>query len=125
MGQLVLGINSVYHESSACLLDGSRMLAFCEEERFTRVKRAKRLTLDNADVLPVRAIEWCLATTGAAWADIGRVAYSYDPDLRPPAAPDPAEDVRPGAWGSPEGEAIFQRTLRGVPGCSPGWPGRT
>jgi len=115
MGQLVLGVNSVYHESSACLLDGSRVLAFCEEERFTRVKRAKRLTLDNADALPVRAIEWCLATTGASWQDIGRVAYSYDPDLRPAAAPDPAEDVRPGAWGSPEGEEIFQRTVRGVP----------
>jgi carbamoyltransferase len=116
MGHLVLGVNSVYHESSACLLDGSRVLAFCEEERFTREKRAKRLTIDNADVLPVRAIEWCLATAGASWADVGRVAYSYDPDVRPPAAPDPAEDIRPGSWGSPEGEAVFQRTVRGVPG---------
>src|SRR5215207_5329129 len=116
MGHLVLGVNSVYHESSACLLDGARVLAFCEEERFTREKRAKRLTIDNADVLPERAMEWCLATAGASWADVGRVAYSYDPDVRPPADPDPAEDVRPGSWGSPDGEAVFQRTVRGVPG---------
>ena len=116
MGSLVLGVNSVYHESSACLLDGARVLAFCEEERLTRVKRAKRLTLDNADELPERAIDWCLAASGASWADVGRVAYSYDPDARPAAAPDPAEDVRPGSWGSAAGEALFQRTVRGVPG---------
>ncbi len=112
-GGLVLGVNSVYHESSACLLDGANVLAFCEEERFSRVKRAKRLAIDNSDQLPLGAIEHCLAASGATWADVGYVAYSYDPDLRPLSRP--AEDVRPGAWGSPEGEQLFQKTIRGVP----------
>lgn len=112
-GGLVLGINSVYHESSACLLDGATVLAFCEEERFSRVKRAKRLTIDNADQLPLCAIDHCLSASGATWADIGHVAYSYDPDLRPRSRPD--EDVQPGAWGSPEGERLFQKTVRRVP----------
>jgi carbamoyltransferase len=112
-GGLVLGVNSVYHESSACLLDGTKVLAFCEEERFSRVKRAKRLAIDNADVLPTRAIDHCLSSAGATWADVGYVAYSYDPDLRPLSRPD--EDVRPGSWGSVEGEQIFQSTVRRVP----------
>lgn len=112
-GGLILGVNSVYHESSACLLDGPNVLAFVEEERFTRVKRAKRLALDNADVLPLQAIEYCLAAAGASWSDIGYVGYGYDPGLRAPARSD--EDVRPGAWGSPEGEQIFLRTVRGIP----------
>lgn len=110
---LILGVNSVYHESSACLLDGAKVLAFTEEERFTRVKRAKRLTIDNADVLPLRAIDYCLSSTGATWSDIGYVAYGYDPNLRPAVSAD--EDVQPGSWGSPEGERVFQKTVRRVP----------
>jgi len=112
-GGLVLGLNSVYHESSACLLDGAEVLAFSEEERFTRVKRAKRLTLDNADELPLEAIRHCLSSTGATWADISHVAYGYDPDLRAPPRGD--EDIRPGGWGSPEGERIFGETVRSIP----------
>lgn len=111
--QLVLGINSVYHESSACLLDGAKVLAFVEEERFTRVKRAKRLTIDNANVLPLAAIRYCLESTGATWSDISRIAYGYDPNIRPSAST--SEDVQPGSWGSPEGEAIFQKTVRSIP----------
>lgn len=111
--QLVLGINSVYHESSACLLDGARLVAFVEEERFTRVKRGKRLKIDNANVLPIEAIRYCLKSAGAEWSDISRIAWGYDPNIRPRAST--GEDVRPGSWGSPEGEEIFQKTVRSVP----------
>lgn len=112
-GGLILGLNSVYHESSACLLDGPEVIAFVEEERFTRIKRAKRLTLDNSDQLPLLAIEHCLSSAGATWADISHVAYGYDPGLRTTTHHD--EDVRPGGWGSPEGERIFLDTLHGIP----------
>jgi carbamoyltransferase len=112
-GQLVLGVNSVYHESSACLLDGAKVLAFVEEERFTRVKRAKRLSIDNANVLPLEAIRHCLESSGTAWSDISHIAYGYDPNSRPSAST--GEDVQPGSWGSPEGEAIFQKTVRSIP----------
>src|SRR5206468_11459495 len=79
---LILGVNCVYHESSACLFDGARLIAFVEEERFNRVKRAKRAALDNADALPVAAIEHCLHVAGATWDDVTHIALSYDPDLR-------------------------------------------
>lgn len=113
MDHLILGINSVYHESSACLLHGAKVLSFSEEERFVRVKRAKRLAIDNADILPLAAISHCFASAGVDWSDIDYVAYSYDPDLRLP--PQDEEDVQPGGWGSPEGERIFQETVRRVP----------
>lgn len=86
-GDLILGINSVYHESSGCLLDGANVLAFSEEERFSRVKRAKRPAIDNADVLPLGVIGYCLSAAGASWSDIGHIAYSCDPDLRPAHRP--------------------------------------
>ncbi|HEY0640240.1 MAG TPA: carbamoyltransferase C-terminal domain-containing protein [Pseudonocardiaceae bacterium] len=111
--RLVLGVNSVYHESSACLLDGATVLSFVEEERFTRVKRAKRLTLDNADQLPVHAIRHCLEAAGATWDDVSHVAYGYDPRLRPP--PRDHEGVREGSWGSAAGERLFLETVHRVP----------
>jgi len=95
------------------LLDGAEVLAFVEEERFTRVKRAKRLTIDNANVLPLKAIRHCLESTGTAWSNISHIAYGYDPNIRPTVRTD--EDVQPGSWGSSAGEAIFQKTVRSIP----------
>src|SRR3989442_11403769 len=102
---LILGINSVFHESSACLFDGFRLVAFCEEERLTRVKKAKRASVDNAHELPLNAIAYCLELAGARWEDISHVAYSYDPNLRHVVAGD---DVVAGDYGSESGEAVFQ-----------------
>ena len=53
----ILGINSVYHESSACLLKDGNIEAFAEEERFNRVKHAKPARIDNSDELPTNAIQ--------------------------------------------------------------------
>jgi carbamoyltransferase len=110
--RLILGINSVFHESSACLFDGARLLAFVEEERLTRVKKAKRAAVDNAHVLPDRAIEYCLGVAQARWDDIAFIGYSYDPAMRHVVAGD---DVVAGDWGSATGEAVFQASLRRVP----------
>jgi carbamoyltransferase len=113
-GDLILGVNSVFHESSACLLDRSRLLAFVEEERLTRVKKAKRAAVSNAHVLPDRAIAYCLEVAGADWDDVGYIGYSYDPHRRVLVKGD---DVVAGDWGSPEGEAAFQASLGRVPGA--------
>jgi carbamoyltransferase len=64
---LILGLNAVFHESSACLFEGNRLLAFGEEERFSRRKKGKRAAVDNADQLPTRAIAYCLEVPGSAW----------------------------------------------------------
>jgi carbamoyltransferase len=78
----VLGINSVFHESSAALLVDGRVVAACEEERFNRVKHGKPAQIDNPQELPEQAIRFCLNHAGLKTSDIDRVAYSFDPRLR-------------------------------------------
>jgi carbamoyltransferase len=109
---LIIGLNSVFHESSACVFDGSRLLAIVEEERLTRVKKAKRAAIDNAHALPVEALDHCLRTAGVKWQDVTHVAYSYDPALRRVL---PGDDVVDGDWGSAAGEATFRESLLAVP----------
>jgi len=75
----VLGINSMYHESAACLLRDGELIAMAEEERFNRVKHAKKPRLDNPDQLPIRSIRYCLAQAGIDMDQVDCVGYSSDP----------------------------------------------
>jgi carbamoyltransferase len=74
-----LGINAVFHDSSACLVEDGRVVAAAEEERFTHVKHAKRPVPFSAYELPFHAIDYCLKQAGIVLADVDHVAYSYDP----------------------------------------------
>lgn len=112
-GVVVLGVNSAYHESAACLLVDGRVVAAVEEERFSRRKHAKESRVDNADDLPWRAIGWCLARGGVDWGEVDHVAFSFDPEVRLRenlALPsDPA--IPGGDFGTPEGERAFHASL--------------
>ena len=77
----VLGINAIFHDSSAALVVDGITVAAAEEERFTRRKHAKQAVPFSAWELPEHAISWCLAEAGLTGADLDAVAYSYDPDL--------------------------------------------
>jgi carbamoyltransferase len=77
----VLGINAAFHDSSACLVRDGDVVAAAEEERFTRVKHAKRATPYMAHALPFHAIDYCLAEGGISLAEVDHVAYSLDPFL--------------------------------------------
>ena len=77
----VLGINAIFHDSSAALVVDGVTVAAAEEERFTRRKHAKQAVPFSAWELPEHAIAWCLAEAGLTGADLDAVAYSYDPDL--------------------------------------------
>lgn len=79
----ILGINSVFHESSACLLKDGKVLVAVEEERFNRIKRGK-LVNDNADDLPLNSIRYCLGVAGIALSDIEHIGYSFDPSIKSP-----------------------------------------
>ena len=74
-----LGINAVYHDSSACLVEDGRVVAAAEEERFTRIKHAKRPVPFSTWELPFHAIDYCLRSAGLQLSDLDHVAYSYDP----------------------------------------------
>jgi carbamoyltransferase len=78
----VLGINAVYHESSAALTIDGEVVAACEEERFTRIQHAKVASPDNPHELPEHAIHFCLDHAGVRAQEIDHVAYSFDPELR-------------------------------------------
>ncbi len=76
-----LGINAVYHDPAACLMEDGAVLAAAEEERFTRIKHGKRPIPFSTYELPFHAIAFCLRQAGITLADVDHVAYSYDPSL--------------------------------------------
>lgn len=78
----ILGINSVYHESSACLLKDGQVVAAVEEERLNRIKHAKKALYTNPHELPYRAISYCLQKAGIKLKDVSHIGYSFSPDER-------------------------------------------
>ena len=109
---IILGINSAYHESAACLVQDGRLVAAAEEERFSRVKHAKRSAVDNAHELPWQAMAFCLARAGVSAAEVDHVGYSLDPDQRLALNRDLPDAARcaAGDFGSVEGEQAFHRS---------------
>lgn len=76
-----LGINAVFHDSSACIVKDGILLAAAEEERFTHFKHGKRPIPFSAYELPFHAIDYCLRTAGIHLKDVDHIAYSFDPNL--------------------------------------------
>ncbi|MBN9739819.1 carbamoyl transferase [Amycolatopsis sp. A1MSW2902] len=109
---VVLGINGVYHESAACLVRGSTVLALAEEERFNRRKHAKPADIDTVDEIPAAAIKDCLERSGITADEIDFVAFSFDPKLRKPPM---NERLTAGSWGHADGERVLLEKLENVP----------
>src|SRR5215207_7817695 len=82
-----LGINAVYHDSSACLVQDGRVIAAAEEERFTHIKHGKRPVPFSTWELPFHAIDYCLREAGITLGELDFVAYSYQPELLTDGAP--------------------------------------
>ncbi|MBP5972480.1 carbamoyltransferase [Brasilonema sp. CT11] len=110
---IVLGINSVYHESAAsCIIDG-RIVSAVEEERFNRNKHGKAARIDNPHILPIHSINFCLRNANLEIKDIDLIAFSFDPKLRKKSFEfDPIS--LPRDWGSIEGEKTFLLGLEQV-----------
>src|SRR5665213_2319848 len=100
---IILGINSVYHESAAALLVDGVLVAAVEEERFNRIKHGKTAEFDNPHQLPERAIRFCLNHAGLTAGDIDHVAYSFNPQMR-------RKQYRP-EWWDPRLEETFRLRL--------------
>ena len=75
----VLGINSIFHDSSACLVVDGVVIAAAEEERFTRVKHHKRARPFNSYALPYYGVDSVLRAGGLRLCEVDHVAYSFDP----------------------------------------------
>ena len=76
---ITLGINAAFHDSAAALVVDGVTVAAAEEERFSRIKHAKRPVPFAAWELPFNAIDFCLARHGITLAEVDHVAYSFDP----------------------------------------------
>lgn len=70
----VLGISAFYHDSAAALVDGGRIVAAAQEERFTRKK------FDSS--YPRHSIDYCLATAGLTLKDIDYVTFYDKPFIK-------------------------------------------
>lgn len=70
----ILGISAYYHDSAAVLLDGGRIVAAAQEERFTRVRH------DAA--FPRNAVRYVLSEGGCALDDLAAVAFYDKPFLK-------------------------------------------
>lgn len=76
----VMGVNSVYHESAACLLQDGALVAAAEEERFNRIKHGKKPRPDNPNELPLRAMRYCLDAAGIDLPQVDHCGYSSNPN---------------------------------------------
>ena len=70
----ILGISAFYHDSAAALVDGGRIVAAAQEERFTRRK--------NDAGYPQNAIDYCLRQGGITADQVDRVVFYDKPFLK-------------------------------------------
>ena len=101
-----LGINAAFHDSAACLVHDGRVIAAAEEERFTRIKHAKRPLPFTAWELPYHAIDYCLREAHIELTVVDHVAYALDPgllEITAPGAPTVELPLQPSAAAWPEG----------------------
>ena len=70
----VLGLSAFYHDSAAALVEGGRIVAAAQEERFTRRKH-------DSDY-PANAVACCLDRAGVTLDAVDRVAFYDKPFLK-------------------------------------------
>lgn len=78
---ITLGINAVFHDSSACIFKNGKLLAAVEEERFTGIKHGKRPTPFTTYEMPFHAINYCLEQANINLTEVDDIAYSFNPYL--------------------------------------------
>ena len=68
----ILGISAYYHDSAACLVQGGRIVAAAQEERFTRKKHDAGF--------PTHAVQFCLKRGGLSLPQVDYLVF-YDKPL--------------------------------------------
>ena len=70
----ILGISAFYHDSAACLIKDSEIIAAVQEERFSRVK--------NDASFPFQSISFCLNFEGISLYEVDYVVFYEKPFLK-------------------------------------------
>jgi len=110
----ILGINSVYHDSSACIIEDGKIIAAVEEERFNRIKYAKKARLDNSGELPIQSINFCLNKAKIKLKDVDHIAFSFNPKDRLKNI-NCSKYFTKDSWGTEKGEETFYKNVMSVP----------
>ncbi|MEK7087546.1 MAG: carbamoyltransferase C-terminal domain-containing protein [Patescibacteria group bacterium] len=110
----ILGLNTTYHELSACLVKNGELVAAVEEERFNRIKHGKPALVSNPNTLPVEAINFCLSKAKINFSDLDKIAISFCPQDRLKNI-NIDEYFTEGDWGSKSGEELFYKKLMSLP----------
>ncbi|RBP50868.1 carbamoyltransferase family protein [Arenicella xantha] len=71
---IILGISAFYHDSAAAIIDGEKIIAAAQEERFSRVKH------DAA--FPINAVEYCLQEAGLTLNEVDNVVFFEKPFVK-------------------------------------------
>src|SRR3989344_5170052 len=71
MGMKVLGLCAMGPNTASCIVVDGNIVAFAEEERFTRVKLA-------TNTIPVRSSKYCLSEANLNLSDIDEIAYKRE-----------------------------------------------
>ena len=126
-----LGINAVFHDSSACLIKDGKLFAAAEEERFTQIKHGKRPIPFSTYELPFHAIDYCLKVAGIHLNEVDHIAYSFDPYLllddhkgktTIEIPLEPSMESGPSKWTSPW-DPLFLSSIVNAPGqLTDGYP---
>ena len=69
---VILGLNYIFHDSTACIIKDGDLVIAIEEERITRVKHTRSF--------PKNAIEKCLVLSELDYKDIDYIAISVKPN---------------------------------------------
>ena len=67
----ILGINYGGHDTSACLIIDGKLIAACEEERYSKIKHTREF--------PINAINDCLKIGNIHMNELNEIAISIDP----------------------------------------------
>lgn len=67
----ILGLTAWFHDSSACLVEDGRIVAFAEEERFSRVK--------HSAAYPSSAVDYCLRQAGIDGSGLNVLVFYLNP----------------------------------------------
>ena len=114
----ILGINAAFHESSVVLLREGKLVIAVEEERFNRLRHAKKTRINEADNLPINAINACIEESSISVKHIDAIVYSFNPYLRRRFTPQldvKTNHIPDGDYGTHRGEEYLYNAIKNTP----------
>lgn len=112
--QYILGINSVYHDSAVALIKNGVLIAAVEEERFNRIKHAKKSKINNSNEIPYASIDYCLKEAGISLDEISYIGFSFKPERRLKNI-GISKYSEKDSWGTKDGEELFYKNTKSIP----------